>query len=65
MEILLVRHGQTEWNLLTKVQGKADVELNEQGIKQAEETRNYLKNEKIDLILCSPLKRTMQTAEII
>ena len=65
MEILLVRHGQTEWNLLTKVQGKADVELNEQGIKQAEETRNYLKNEKIDLILCSPLKRAMQTAEII
>ena len=65
MEILLVRHGQTEWNLLKKVQGKADVELNEQGIKQAEETRNYLKNEKIDLILCSPLKRAMQTAEII
>lgn len=65
MEILLVRHGQTEWNLLKKVQGKADIELNEQGIKQAEETRNYLKNEKIDLILCSPLKRAMQTAEII
>lgn len=65
MEILLVRHGQTEWNLLKKVQGKADVELNEQGIKQAEETRNSLKNEKIDLILCSPLKRAMQTAEII
>lgn len=64
-EILLVRHGQTEWNLLKKVQGKADIELNEQGIKQAEETRNYLKNEKIDLILCSPLKRAMQTAQII
>ena len=29
MEILLVRHGQTEWNLLKKVQGQADVELNE------------------------------------
>ena len=65
MEILLVRHGQTEWNLLKKVQGKADVELNEQGIKQAEETRNYLKNEKIDLILCKKKKRAMQTAEII
>lgn len=65
MEILLVRHGQTEWNLLKKVQGKADIELNEKGIKQAEETRDYLKNEQIDLILCSPLKRTMQTAEII
>lgn len=65
MEILLTRHGQTEWNLLKKVQGKADIELNQKGIKQAEETRDYLKNEKIDLILCSPLKRAIQTAEII
>ncbi len=55
MEILLTRHGQTEWNLLKKVQGKADIELNEKGIQQAEETRDFLKNEKIDLILCSPL----------
>ena len=39
MEILLTRHGQTEWNLLKKVQGKADIELNEKGIKQADETR--------------------------
>ena len=29
MEILLTRHGQTEWNLLKKVQGKANIELNE------------------------------------
>ena len=65
MEILLTRHGQTEWNLLKKVQGKADIELNEKGIQQAEETRDFLKNEKIDLILCSPLKRALQTAEII
>ena len=65
MEILLTRHGQTEWNLLKKVQGKADIELNEKGIQQAEETRDSLKNEKIDLILCSPLKRAIQTAEII
>lgn len=65
MEILLTRHGQTEWNVLKKVQGKADIELNEKGIQQAEETREILKNEKIDLILCSPLKRAIQTAEII
>lgn len=65
MEILLTRHGQTEWNLLKKVQGRADIELNKKGIQQAEETRDFLKNEKIDLILCSPLKRALQTAEII
>lgn len=65
MEILLVRHGQTEWNLLKKVQGKADIQLNKKGIKQAEYIRDFLKNEKIDLILCSPLKRAIQTAEIV
>ena len=65
MEILLTSHGQTQWNLLKKVQEKADIELNEKGIQQVEETRDSLKNEKIDLILCSPLKRAIQTAEII
>ena len=65
MEILLTRHGQTEWNLLKKVQGKADIELNDKGIQQAEITRDSLKEERIDLILCSPLKRAIQTAEII
>ncbi len=65
MEILLTRHGQTEWNLLKKVQGKADIELNEKGIEQAEKTKYLLKEERLDLILCSPLKRAKQTAEII
>lgn len=65
MEILLTRHGQTEWNVLGKVQGRADIELNEKGIQQAEETGEALKNEKIDLIICSPLKRAKQTADII
>lgn len=65
MEILLTRHGQTDWNLLKKVQGKADIELNETGIQQAETIRDSLKEERIDLILCSPLKRAIQTAEII
>ena len=65
MEILLTRHGQTEWNVLGKVQGRADIELNEKGIQQAEETGKALNEEKIDLIICSPLKRAKQTAEII
>ena len=65
MEILLTRHGQTEWNRMKKVQGRADIELNEKGRKQAEKTRELLQAEKIDLIVCSPLKRAIQTAEII
>ena len=65
MEIIITRHGQTEWNVLGKVQGLADIELNEKGIEQAKETSKILKNEKIDLIICSPLIRARQTAEII
>ena len=46
MEIIITRHGQTEWNVLGKVQGLADIELNEKGIEQAKETSKFLKNEK-------------------
>lgn len=48
-----------------KVQGKADIELNRTGIRQAEETATKLKNINIDIIICSPLKRARQTADII
>ena len=65
MAILMIRHGQTDWNVKHKVQGKADIELNTTGKKQAEEIGKKLKDEKIDIIISSPLKRARQTAEII
>lgn len=65
MEILLTRHGETQWNALKKVQGKANIELNKNGIEQAKNTCDNLKNEKIDLIICSPLIRAVQTANIV
>ena len=65
MKILVVRHGRTNWNDLNKVQGLADIELNEEGKSQAKITAEKLKNEKIDLIISSPLTRTKQTAEIV
>ena len=65
MKLLLTRHGQTDWNVMGKVQGITDIELNETGIKQAEETREKLLNENIDEIISSPLKRAKKTAEII
>lgn len=65
MEIFLVRHGQTEWNALEKMQGQTDIELNEIGREQAQITGEQIKNENIDLIITSPLKRAKETAEII
>lgn len=65
MRLLLTRHGQTDWNVAGKIQGLTDIELNETGIMQAKSTQKKLLNEKIDIILCSPLKRAQKTAEII
>lgn len=65
MRILLTRHGQTDWNVEKRVQGRTDIELNETGIKQAYQTRETLLNEKIDVIISSPLKRARKTAQII
>lgn len=65
MEIYVVRHGQTDYNIKKVFQGHIDIPLNETGKKQAEETALKFKNMKIDMILVSPLKRTIQTAEPI
>ena len=63
--IYIVRHGQTDWNVQKKVMGRCDEPLNEKGKEQAEETRNSLIETDIDLIICSPLQRAKQTAEVI
>ena len=65
MNIYVVRHGQTEWNVLKKMQGSADIPLNEKGIEQARQTKQNLENTNIDIIFSSPLIRAKQTAEII
>lgn len=65
MDILVIRHGKTDWNALNKMQGKADITLNEVGKNQAQITALKLKDEQIDIIISSPLKRALQTAEII
>ncbi len=65
MKILVTRHGQTNWNVIGKLQGQTDIELNDTGRLQAIETGKLIKNEKIDLIITSPLKRAKETAEII
>ena len=66
MRFFYVRHGQTDWNLARKMQGgQTERNLNETGIKQAEETKNKLKNINYDMVICSPMNRAKQTAEII
>ena len=64
-EIILARHGETQWNVEEIFRGRIDVELNETGIKQAELLAEHLSDSKIDAIYSSPLKRALQTAEII
>lgn len=44
MKLYVVRHGQTEWNILKKMQGFADIPLNERGKEQAQETKSNLEN---------------------
>lgn len=66
MKIYYVRHGETNWNLEKKMQG-GEVEnlLNDTGIKQAEKTKKELETKKYDIIICSPMERAKQTAQII
>jgi broad specificity phosphatase PhoE len=63
--IMLIRHGNTAWNVEEIFRGRADVELNETGIKQAELLAKHLADESITAIYSSPLKRALQTAEMI
>ena len=65
MEICLIRHGETDWNKLSKLQGRKDIELNKNGIIQANACADYLNNTPFELIITSPLKRAKQTAKII
>ncbi len=65
IQIILVRHGETEWNVKGVFRGRIDIELNETGIKQAQLLVEYLSNLKIDAIYSSPLKRAVKTAEMI
>ena len=64
-DIILVRHGETEWNLAEIFRGRIDVGLNETGVKQAELLAEYLSDVKIESIYSSPLKRAVKTAEAI
>ena len=66
MKIIFVRHGQTSWNVEKRLQGQTnESKLTEYGKKQAKELRRRLDKIDYDVIISSPLERTMETAKII
>jgi len=63
--IYLVRHGSTEWNEKRIWQGVVDTELSTRGIEEVEKVAEFFKNKSIDAIFSSPMRRALQTANII
>jgi len=60
----LSRHGETQWNKIKKLQGQLDSPLTDIGVIQANNIARYFKGQSVDLIVSSPLKRALNTAEI-
>lgn len=63
--IILVRHGETEWNASARVQGHTDVPLSASGRRQAELAAQALSQEPISAVLSSDLARALETAQIL
>ncbi len=61
-ELILIRHGETDLNRGPYFQGQIDVALNERGLEQARRLAQRLTGESIDVLVCSDLTRTRQTA---
>mgnify|MGYP002310054444 FL=1 len=55
IKLYVVRHGKTAWNEKGLLQGSTDIELNDVGIKEANDLRTKLNLDKIDICLSSPL----------
>ena len=62
-EVILIRHGETDWNVQGRFQGQIDVPLNALGQRQAARMAERLSLERVDAFYCSDLLRTRQTAE--
>lgn len=64
-EVLLIRHGETAWNAVRRLQGHLDIPLNEEGERQAAALGRALRDEALDAIISSDLQRARQTAQAI
>lgn len=63
--LALVRHGQTNWNLAGRMQGRTDIALNDTGREQARGVGRELAGQPWDLVFASPLSRAQETAMLI
>jgi len=65
VKIILIRHGETDWNKQQIFRGRMDVALNEVGFAQARAVQEALKDVQIDGLYSSPLSRAFETAKIL
>ena len=65
MNLYIVRHGQTDYNVTGRFAGRLDIPLNDVGINEAYEVKNKLNGIKFDKVYSSPLSRALETAKII
>ncbi|BCO25684.1 phosphoserine phosphatase 2 [Rhodoferax lithotrophicus] len=63
--LIVIRHGETAWNAETRLQGHTDIALNAQGLWQAGQVANALRDEAVQAIYASDLQRAWQTAQAI
>lgn len=63
--LILIRHGETEWNVIGRYQGQADPPLNSRGLAQARALADELQNVGLEVLYTSPLRRAQQTAQIL
>lgn len=65
MRLLLIRHGEIDFNKQARYCGVTDVSLNQNGLAQVRHLKSIIQKEKVDIIYCSPLKRARQTAKML
>lgn len=63
--LYITRHGQTDWNVLHKLQGSNDIPLNDEGRKMAVRANEEYAKLHFDICFCSPLSRSKETAELM